>query len=449
MRSQLEGDSLEDLSIEKLWDDYDKLKAALLTASPFIMSLLRRVRIILNSSVRTAAISRSGVMVINPEFWISLDFQGKAWILGHEVLHVAFRDMQRRGDRILEVWNIIADAVNNEIEKEFLKPGSLEGFTFTLRDLFNEFRKKFYSHNVSLNDLYSMSKEEIYRLLPELPEISVMIVIDIGEAGEPGEVRDVEGAGDLGEVEEIEGVGDLEGAILQDGNPDFFDDEEDQDKKWKEAIAEAYTTQKTSGNVPAGLRRLINRLLKAEVDWRTLLRQAFQDGMGKIVVSSYRRPSRKHPAFPGIRRFTIPRVWCLVDTSGSISKEEATQFLSEIYSIAKMSPVSVVCWDAYAYDILTARTRFEVISRVVGRLRGGGGTVISPVLKKTLSNMRLRDIVIIFTDGMIWDIVDETRGDETKVLFAEVASKASVSVFATTHRKHIIPSWHIVKVKFE
>lgn len=437
MRSLFECDSLEDLSIEKLCDDYDKLKAALLAASPFIMSLLRRVRIILRSSVRTAAISRSGVMVINPEFWISLDFQGKAWLLGHEVLHVAFRDMQRKGDRILKVWNIVADAVNNEIEKEFLKPGSLEGFTFTLHDLNVEFRKQFYSHNISLDDLYSMSKEEVYSLLPELTEISVKIVVDLGEAGEIGKTRD------------IGGIGDFEGTILQDGNPDFFGDEEEQDNKWKEAIAEAYTTQKTAGNVPAGLRRLINRLLKAKVDWRTLLRQAFQDGMGKIIVSSYRRPSRKHPAFPGIRRFTIPRVWCLMDTSGSISKEEATQFLSEIYSIAKMSPVSVVCWDAYAYDVLTARTQSEVISRVVGSLRGGGGTFISPALRKTLKNMRPKDIVIILTDGMIWDIVDETSVDETKVLFAEVASKASVSVFATTRREHVIPSWHIVKVKSE
>ncbi|GAI97829.1 unnamed protein product [marine sediment metagenome] len=72
------------MSIIQLRDEYDKLKAALLAAAPFITSLLRRVRIILSSSVPTAGVSKNGVMLINPEFWKSLDFRGKAWVLGHE-----------------------------------------------------------------------------------------------------------------------------------------------------------------------------------------------------------------------------------------------------------------------------------------------------------------------------------------------------------------------------
>jgi len=405
------------MSIIQLRDEYDKLKAALLAAAPFITSLLRRIRIILSSSVPTAGVSKNGVMVINPEFWNSLDFQGKAWVLGHETMHVAFRDLQRRGDRDPTAWNVVADAVNNEIEKEFLKMGSLEGFGVTLYNLY-QLRSTF-SKQVDYNDFESMSKEEIYRLLPDPPECNVTVVMDIGGVG-----------------------GDLEGETLQGGHPDFYDGEE-QDDRWKEAITEAYTTQKAAGKMPAGLKRLIDRLLKAQVDWRTLLRQAFHNGFGRTIVSSYRRPSRKDPVFPGVRRFTIPRVWCLVDTSGSISPNEATQFLSEIYSIAKTSPVSVCCWDAEAYDILTAKTQAEVVSRVVNSLTGGGGTVIEPVLKKTLQHMRRKDIVVVFTDGEIYDAA------EARILFAEVASKATVSIFATTHRELEIPSWHVVKVKVD
>ena len=407
------------MSIEQLRDEYDKLKAALLAAAPFITSLLRRLRITLSSSVPTAGVSEDGVMVINPEFWNSLDFQGKAWVLGHETMHVAFRDLQRRGDREPMAWNIVADAVNNEIEKEFLKTGNLKGFEVTLYDLYYQLQSKFSKH-VDRNDFEAMSKEEIYRLLPELPAGSVTVVMDIGGVD-----------------------GDLEGEVLQGGHPDFYEDDEEQDERWKEAITEAYTMQKTAGKVPAGLKRLIDRLLKSQVDWRTLLRQAFHNGHGRTIVSSYRRPSRKDPVFPGVRRFTIPRVWCLVDQSGSINTNEATQFLSEIYNIAKTSPVSVVCWDAYAYDILTAKTQSEVVSKVVNSLRGGGGTVIEPVLKKTLQNMRRKDIVVVFTDGEIYD------AEESNVLFAEVASKASVSIFATTHRELEIPSWHVVKVKVD
>jgi len=410
------------MSIIELRDEYDKLKAALLAAAPFITSLLRRVRIILSSSVPTAGVSRDGMMVINPEFWNSLDFQGKAWVLGHETMHVAFRDFQRRSDRNPMAWNIIADGVNNEIEKEFLKAGSLEGFGVTLHDLYYQLQSTFTKH-VDRDDFYSMSKEEIYRLLPDPPEQcmgSITVVMDIGPPG-----------------------GELEGETLQEGYADFCKDDDEQEERWKEAITEAYTTQKMAGKVPAGLKRLIDRLLKSQVDWRTLLRQAFHNGFGRTIVSSWRRPSRKHSGFPGIRRFTIPRVWCLVDTSGSISPKEATQFLSEIYSIAKTSPVSVVCWDAYAYDILTAKTQSQVVSKVVNSLRGGGGTVIEPVLKKTLRHMKRRDIVVVFTDGEIYD------AEEANIRFAEVASKATVSIFATTHRELEIPSWHVVKVKID
>ncbi len=411
------------MSIIQQKDEYDKLKAALLAASPFIMSLLRRVRIVFTSSVPTAGISKNGMMGINPEFWNSLDFQGKAWVLGHEVMHVAFRDLHRRGNRHPMGWNVVADAVNNEMQKEFLKAGSLEGFEVTLYKIYHELHEVFSKHNVDYSDLESMSKEEIYRLLPEPPECpvgSLVVVMDIGGVG-----------------------GDLEGEVLQEGHADFNKEDDEQEERWKEAITEAYTTQKQAGNVPAGLKRLVDRLLKPQVAWQTLLRQAFHNGYGRTIVSSYRRPSRKHPAFPGIRRFTIPRVWCLVDTSGSISTKEATQFLSEIYAIARTSPVSVVCWDARAYEVLKANTQSEVLSRVVNKLRGGGGTVIEPVLNQTLKQMKQKDIVVVLTDGEIYD------GDEVDVLFAQVASKATVSIFATTRRELVIPSWRVIKVKVD
>ncbi|GAJ03799.1 unnamed protein product, partial [marine sediment metagenome] len=200
-------------------------------------------------------------------------------------MHVAFRDLQRRGDRNMAAWNIIADGVNNEIQREFLQEGSLEGFGVTLYKLFNELRYHI-SANITRDDFESMSKEEIYRLLPDPPEQamgSITVVMDIG-----GDAGDLKGTG-----------GELEGETLQGGHPGFCNGDDEQDERWKEAITEAYTTQKTAGKVPAGLKRLIDRLLKAQVDWRTLLRQAFHNGHGRTIVSSYRRPSRKHDIFPG------------------------------------------------------------------------------------------------------------------------------------------------------
>jgi len=414
------------MEIDKLRDEYDKLKSAIVIASPFIGSLLRRVRIILTSGVETAGVTPMGIMAINPKFWERLTFAGKAWILGHEVLHIAMRDLKRKGDRDMKLWNIVADAVNNDIEKEFLvKPYELKGVM--IDDLYYYLSGQLRERNIDFSDFQRMSKEEIYDLIPKLGGAGLVLSI----------VSTIECDEDLETSE-------LEGEVLQEGFPEMYQGtEEEKDQKWKDALVDAYTTQKLAGKVPAGLKRAIDRFLRPVVDWRILLRQSLRYGLGRTVVSTWRRPSRKHPSFPGIRRFTIPRIWCLIDQSGSIGREEATQFLSEVYAIAKLSPISVICWDADAYEIIKAKNQSEVVTNVVSRLRGGGGTVIRPCLKKTLEHMRPRDIVVVFTDGYIYDIDDNT----TRALFSEVASKSSVSIFLTSDMEHKIEGWQTIRIR--
>ncbi|MGC8936546.1 MAG: DUF2201 family putative metallopeptidase [Candidatus Methanomethylicaceae archaeon] len=409
------------MSIEDVRREYDKLSSAITVVAPFISSLLRRVRIVLSRSVPTAGVNIRGIMVINPDFWCRLDHASKAWVLAHETMHVAFRDLKRRGERNPYFWNIVADGVNNSLQEEFLKlPSKLEGFVVTLRWIWGKL-----SDYISYDDLKSMSKEELYKLIPwqQLQLPTDLCVVDVSG----------------------EGAGELEGEVLQEGDPNIYegDEGEDVDEKWKDAITKAYSAQKAVGKVPDGLKRLVDRLLKSEVDWRCLLRQAYKDGMGKTVVSTWRRLSRKGNSFPGIKRYTIPHVFCLVDTSSSISEEELTQFLTEIYAIAKQSPVNVVCFDAQAYDVIEARSQSQVINKVAEQLRGGGGTVIKGALEKTLRRMRPKDIVILFSDMDIrdWD------NAETQKLLADVAAKSSVAVLASTHREVGFPRWHSVRLK--
>jgi len=466
--------------VEKIRKDYDKLKAAITRVAPFISSLLSRARIILTYGVPTASMSEHGVMLINPDRWNSLSWAGKAWLLAHETFHLAFRDGRRIGSRDLRAWNFVADAVNNEMQKELLRaPQEIQDFEVFLDKVFYDFRDFFGSLNISLEDLRKMSKEELYRILPKTPDVSqgppacpkcgshnIRItkldlktrVVDMkcDDCGHQWKAQvDLSGGGGAGfpiPIDKIEGdlnVPDAEGTVLQDGDPDIYkdgkeSDGEETDEKWKERVATAYDVQKTIGTVPAGLKRIVDALLKPKVDWRNFLRQAFKIGFGRTVVSTWKRPSRKNPEdFPGTIRYTYPTVWCLIDQSGSIGQEEATQFLTEVYSIAGQAHVACVCWDAEAYQIVRAQSRSEVISKVLRNLRGGGGTVVAPVLKKTLSNMRPRDLVAVFTDGEIYDLEDE----DTKQLFSAVASKAGVAVLVSTHREVEIPMWRFVKLE--
>lgn len=435
--------------IEKIRREYDLIKSTLYIAAPFISSLLSRARVVVNTSIDTAAVSNEGVIIINPRFWDGLSWAGKAWVLAHETLHLSFRDHRRRGQRDARLFNIACDAVNNSLLEELIKmPERLKAFSVTMNKLYDLLEP-----TIDYEDFIKLSKEELYKLLEKLlPD----------QEGE-GEDRD-EGEGEGGESEEGEsedreegnvevaddlGKGDSSGETIQEGDPAIYRDgkeaggEEEVGEKWRDAVARAYDLQKSIGKMPAGLKRIVDELLRSKVNWRSLLRQAFRNGFGKTVIESWKRPSRKSSDLPGLRRFTLPTVWCLIDTSGSISVEELRQFLSEVYEVAGQCPVKVVCWDTRAYNVIEAKSKNEVIKRVLGSLKGGGGTEIYNALEKTLKNMKYKDAVVVFTDGYIYDI----DLDETKQLLSSIASKSSISIFVSTDKELEIPSWRFVKME--
>jgi predicted metal-dependent peptidase len=401
------------MDIDKIRAEYDKLKSALVAAAPFVNSVLSRARVIISTSVPTAGLTEHGVIAINPEFWVKLSWGGKAFVLGHEAMHDAFRDLRRLGKRDRRAWNIVCDAVNNEMQGDLMKmPGDIEGFAVTLEKL---------TLGVDLKDLQKMSKEEIYRILPEQVISSVSFSEDLGAGGD-------------------------EGDVLQEGDPQIYGDGreregESTDERWKDAVARGFDVQKSVGRVPASLKRMVDKLLRAKVDWTSVLRHALRNGHGRVVVSSYKRPSRKHPDFPGIQRYALQRTWNLIDTSGSIGEAELTQELSEVYVQAGDRPVSVVLWDAESYGVIEAKNRNEVLSRVLTGVKGGGGTVIAPALRTTLGRMQYRDNVVILSDFDIYDL-EET---ETRQLLSAVAAKSGVAVLVSSHREVDIQGWRFIK----
>lgn len=471
---------------EAIKRDFDNVKASVTVVSPFLSSLLRRVRVILTEGVETAGVTAKGIMGINPGFYQQLDYVDKAWLVMHEVLHIAFRDIEReiRFKKEKVFADLADDAVNNHLLTSFLRGTKLEEFGVTIQSLYYAIRN--FIPQVKLEDMEVMNKEELYRLLkslapptggagagePKCPKCGSQnircteLVInenraemrcdDCGHQWEwKIEVQPGAGGGGGGRpipVDKITGLppvnpklrDNLEGKVLQEGDPEIYEAEgEEADERWKDAVGQAYSAQKTIGKIPAALKRMVDELFKSEVDWKTLLSQALHNGYGRTVVSSWHRPSRKHPSYPGMKRFTIPEIHVLVDCSGSIDKDELSQFLGEIYALARESPVHVLPWDAQSYIEVTARQPSEVIAKVAKMLRGGGGTVIASALIKTLERMRPKDMCVVLTDGDIWDVGEE----ETRRLLSMVATKSSAAIFGTTHTEQEITGWVTIKVK--
>jgi predicted metal-dependent peptidase len=231
--------------------------------------------------------------------------------------------------------------------------------------------------------------------------------------------------------------------VVQEGDPSLYDPsagKEELERRWKEAIASALLAQKTAGKLPAGAERLFDEVLKPKVNIRALFRQTIRSGLGRMVVSDWTRPSRKNPDLPGVKRLTIPNIWALLDTSGSIGEKELSLFVGTVLEFAGQTKVHVICWDAMAYEEIKLRNRS--VEPLKKKIKGGGGTVIHPALEKTLKQMRPLDMVAILSDFEILDW-DEPK---TQELLSKVAGRASAAVLLSTYKEVSHPRWRFLRL---
>ena len=176
----------------------------------------------------------------------------------------------------------------------------------------------------------------------------------------------------------------------------------------KERIVErkllsVYTAVKVAGRVPAGLERIVQSVLKPQVDWRRVLREKMRAFFGSDYFPSWKKLNKKLPGiYPGKKYADQGEVIAIVDTSGSISERELQQFVSEVFAIARATrrKVIVIPFDATAYDPIEIRGS-EDVRRV--RVRGGGGTVIAPALKAAEKHMKPLTRIVVLSD---WEISD-------------------------------------------
>jgi len=393
------------MKIEELKNDISDIQAVLAVEFPFIASLGSRCRIIATNKIQTyAGVSKENYMLINPELWEKLSLKDRVYVFAHEVCHIAFQHHDRIGGRNPKIWNYATDAVINDILDEVL---SREIRGITLYEIAS------FLH-IDLDDLKKASAEEIYDKLAKSTDSSGG---GFGGKGGNGDLTNTDAPSD--------------GTIIQEGDDEINNatNGETKEKLWAEALAQAYSMQKSIGTVPAGLSRIVDQLLKPKIKWYNVLKKEIAIGIGKNVVGDWRKRSRKVPdAFPGLRRETLPTIWNLVDTSGSIDEEQLKQFLSEIYAQARETKVKVIPFDATSYEVLEANTPTDVIREVARRLKGGGGTEIKDALEKTYKQMNYGDVVTVLTDGEIWD----KNKPEVLELARKIKFKASTTLVIYT-----------------
>jgi predicted metal-dependent peptidase len=159
-----------------------------------------------------------------------------------------------------------------------------------------------------------------------------------------------------------------------------------------------------AGTVPSGLLRWATRILTPQVDWRKLLsaelRRAIADVAG-MTDYSYRRPSRRAAAAPGVVLPSlirpVPEVAVICDTSGSMTEDLLGMAIAEVTGLLRglgvARSVRVLACDAAVSSVKRVTSAAQI------SLTGGGGTDMGAGLSAAAALRPRPAVAVVLTDG--------------------------------------------------
>lgn len=353
-------------------------RVGLLLRASFFGNLATRLKLVNADEWCGTAATDGRHFYYNSRFVDMLRPKELEFLFGHEVLHCVYDHFGRRGDRDPQIWNIANDfCVNADLVKHRV------GEKITTVPCL---------HDTKYDGL---SSEEVYdKLMENVQKINLSDLLDkMLDEHLDGE-GDGEGDGDS------DGDGDKPGK----GRPKLSAADRQAIKdEIKEAMLAAAATTDGAGNLPAGVKRLIQELTEPKMNWRELLRMQLES----TIKSDYtwmrasRRGWHMDAVMPGMKPEPMIDIAVALDASGSISESMLKDFLSEIQGIMDSFPaykIHVITFDTEAYnpaqydsDNLDSMCDYEVT--------GGGGTDFDCVYNYLKANEIEPKRLIMFTDG--------------------------------------------------
>lgn len=293
----------------------------------------------------------------NSEFVNKLSVKQLEFLFGHELLHVCYTHMDRRGDRDPQVYNVACDyCVNQDLVTS--KVG--EPITQVPLLLDSKYNGK------SSEEVYELLMQNVKRVkLDDLIKQVLDEHLDNGDDGENGD-----GDGETGKSKN-QGKG---------KRPVYTEEERKQiQNEFREAMLSA--AQQSRGSLPAGIQRMIDSITAPKMNWKELLANSIQSTIKSDFT--WMRPSRKSwhmdCILPGQAKEDTIDICVSIDMSGSISSEQAKDFISEVYGIMQMYTCfkcTIWTFDTEMYNPKTF-TEENMDELLQYEPQGGGGTDIA------------------------------------------------------------------------
>ena len=99
---------------------------------------------------------------------------------------------------------------------------------------------------------------------------------------------------------------------------------------------------------------------------------------------------------PSLKNEKIGNVVVAIDTSGSISDDDISQFVSELKKISNLvEEVTVITCDCQIHETVKVRHFSEILSKI--QMKGGGGTSFKPVFDK-IAEGQVPQLLVYLTD---------------------------------------------------
>jgi predicted metal-dependent peptidase len=350
-----------------------KSRVAMLLKYPFWGPLAARLKLEEVEWCKTIA-TDGRKFYYNKEFVQKLSDGELIFGFGHELGHIIFDHMTRRGSREPQVWNMAGDyVINNMLIRENV------GTRITAVPIVEDRKYE------------GKTADEVYDDLKANATDIKMTLDDHLEMEGDGEDNETDANGN---------------PVPGKGKPKFKKLSEEEQKalrdEWREAVIQA-TKNAGAGNVPLDIQRLVKDITAPVMDLRDLLRIQFSGS----VKSDYTwmRPNRKAWHTGAIMPGQLPGeeldIVVALDASGSIDERMLSDFLGMVQgSLDQFTSykVRIVTFDT---DIYNEDTFTGDDGRSMGEydIQGGGGTDFTCIWQWMKKNDVQPHQLVVFTDG--------------------------------------------------
>jgi len=348
-------------------------RIGLLLRHSFFGNLATRLKLVNADEWCSTAATDGITFYYNSRFIKMLKQKEIEFLFGHEVLHVVYDHMGRRGDRDPQIWNIADDyAVNADLKRHHVGQ-----FITTVPCLYE-------------SKYDGKPAEEIYDdLMKNVKKINMDELVD--------QLLDDHMDGDDGD-----GEGDDDNKKGKRPKQMTPEERERARQEIKQAIISAAQSAE-AGSMPKGVERLIQQHTNPVMPWRELIQTNLTSAIRTDF--SWMKPSRRgwhmDAIMPGMTPGEEIDVVVSLDMSGSISNKQAQAFLGEIGGMMSSFDgykVHVFCFDTETYNPKDFSSE-NMDSIEEYEPQGGGGTDFDCIFTYLKENAIEPKRLIVFTDG--------------------------------------------------